>query len=204
MAVVNLPFYHPGYTPEPGSAPRVVLGAGITPATGFRVGTSFTRGPYLSSSTAPALLLGRDWKAYKQLILAGDVRFSRGYFEFQGEFGYSRHEAPGFAPVDGYAYYGELKYTFSPRAFAAVRLEQNNYPFIRAFGPVWVAQATNMYNGEAGIGYRLTAGTLVKVSFRADHWAVDPSLRPTLPDGHSIAFQVSNRFDVLSWFDRKQ
>src|SRR5262249_45967073 len=116
-AIVNLPFYHPGYTPEPGSAPRIVLVVGITPITRLRLGNSFTCVLYLGSATAPALLLGQDWKAYKQLVLAGDVRFSRGYFEFQGEFGYSRHQAPGFPDVEGYAYYGEVKYTFSPRAF---------------------------------------------------------------------------------------
>ena len=106
---------------------------------------------------------------------------------------------PGRAKqVNGITYYGEAKYTFTPRVFVAGRLERNDYAFIRPISEsAWVANPTDMYNGEIGAGYRLGAQTLLKTSVRADRWKVAPAMRSILGDGTAFAVQLSRSFEVL-------
>lgn len=206
LAVVNLPFYHSGYTPEPSEAWRPVMRVGVTPFIGTRIGMSYTEGPYLRDDYTAAALQQQDWKRYRQRVGAVDVSASVGYLELNGEAGFSRYEVPSHAdPVEGYAYYGEAKYTVTPRFFVAARLERNDYPFIDHFaGPnVWVATRTDFHNEEFGFGYRLTASRLLKASYRTDKWHVNPSNAAFVrPGGRALAVQLSQSFDVMDWLDR--
>ena len=103
----------------------------------------------------------------------------------------------------GYTYYGEAKYTLTPRFFVAGRAERNNYPFIRAFGANWTAKLTDFVDGEVGIGYRIDQTTLAKVSLRADRWWIAPGTSGFLGQGGpAFAMQVSKSFDAMSWFAR--
>jgi hypothetical protein len=109
------------------------------------------------------------------------------------------------APVHGVAYYAEVKQTWSPRLFGALRAERNNYPFIRpASGTMWIARPVDVYNGEVGVGFRASAGILVKASYRHAWSHVSADLRSALPDGYALALQVSCHTDLKGWFDRKQ
>ena len=202
-AVVSLPVYHADYTPDPTPAARPAIGGGFTPSTGVRVGASATWGPYLSRAVPAALYNGRSWRSYTQRVGAIDARVDRGYFEFRGELAAARALVPGGAgapttTVRGLTYYGEAKYTLAPRVFVAGRFERNDYPYIQPSGTSgWVATATDVYNGEFGVGYRAGARTLFKASLRTDRWNVPPELRAALPNGAAFAFQCSRTFDVL-------
>lgn len=201
-AVVSLPTYHEGYTPHPTAAPRPALGAGFTPTTGARIGASATWGPYLNEDLAPTLLAGRSWRAYSERIYAADVQLSRGYLELRGELAKSSYEVPegetGSRTVRGLTYYTEAKYTLTPRLFAAGRFERNDYPYIQPLSDVaWIANPTNMYDGEAGLGFRVTSRTLVKASVRSDRWDVPPEMRAFLGNGTALALQLSQSFDVV-------
>jgi hypothetical protein len=199
LAVTSLPVSHEGYTPDPTAAPRPAMGLGVTPFVGFRVGASGTWGSYLNCDLPASLLAGRSWRSFRQRIGAADVQFSRGYLEMWGELGVGRYDVPGHAdPVSGLTYYGEAKYTLSPRVFVAGRFERNDYPFIQPRdASTWMATATNFYNGELGAGFRISAATVVKASYRADRWLVPPALRSFLPNGSAFAMQVSRAFDVM-------
>jgi len=201
-AVVSLPVQHEGYTPEPTPTPRPAIGAGFTPAIGARIGVSATWGPYLNRDLAPTLLAGRSWRAYSEGIYAADAQLSRGYLELHGELARSTYEVPdgeaGIKTVRGLTYYAEAKYTLTPRFFAAGRFERNDYPYIQPISDVaWVANPTNMYNGEAGLGYRLTSRALLKASVRSDRWDVPPEMRSFLGNGTALALQWSQSFDVV-------
>ena len=201
-AVVSLPVQHEGYTPEPTPTPRPAIGAGFTPAIGARIGVSATWGPYLDHDLAPTLLAGRSWRAYSEGIYAADAQLSRGYLELHGELARSTYEVPdgdaGIKTVRGLTYYTEAKYTLTPRLFAAGRFERNDYPYIQPISDVaWVANPTNMYNGEAGLGYRLTSRALLKASVRSDRWDVPPEMRSFLGNGTAFALQLSQSFDVV-------
>jgi hypothetical protein len=196
-ALVSLAATNPKYVPEPGAAPHVVLGAGITPHPALRLGASYTQGPYLSGAISDSLAAGAHWRDYDQRLLALDARFSLDYLEVNAELARSSYDVPGQTqPFDGTAYYGELKYTWTARLFTAARLEWNDYPFVRvkpAGG--WTARDVSFYNLEIGVGYRLTRETLAKVSVQRDRW-------DTRPSGYAVAFQLSRQFDVMSWLDR--
>lgn len=195
--LVSLAATNDKYVPEPGAAPHMALGAGVTPSAALRIGASYTMGPYLSGAISDSLGPGADWRDYGQRLLAFDARYSRDYLEFNGELAFSSYDVPGHDKAfDGTAYYGELKYTWTPRVFTAVRLERNRYPFIRPkIGGLWTAADASFYNLEVGAAYRLTRETLAKVSVERDDWV-------NRPGGHAVSLQLSRQFDIASWFGR--
>ncbi|HXV85934.1 MAG TPA: hypothetical protein VD793_04510 [Gemmatimonadales bacterium] len=201
IGMVSLPLFRPGYTPQPGHRARAAGGAGITPVTGFRIGLSGTYGPYLSADLASQLPPGGGaWHSYQQAVIAGDLRFSRGYLEVRAEVARSWYDAPTAGVLNGDAEYVELKYTWTPRFFTATRWERNNYPFIRPVAPTfWIANVVALYDGEVGAGYRVGRNGLVKLSFRKDYWDVDAADRGRFPNGYAAAVQVAHRFNPLSW-----
>jgi len=199
-AVVSLPVVHEEYTPEPTPAARPVLGLGVTPVTGVRLGAGYTWGPYLSSRHSTTQLDGRKWSSFEQRVGLVDLAASYGYFELFAEAGVSEFDVPRTPePVTGFAYFVEGKYTFTPRFFIAGRLERNDYPFISPVSPTfWVARKTDFHNEELGLGYRFGANTLLKASYRQDLWHVDAGNAAFVrPGGRAVAFQISQRFDIL-------
>jgi hypothetical protein len=202
--VLSLPAWHEGYAPVPDHAARPVIAVGVTPVMGVRLGASYTAGPYLNASLTPEHLAGAGWRAYHQRLAGLELAASAGYLELHAEVGRSSYDVPGLAAIDGLNYYGEAKYTFTPRLFIATRLERNDYPFIRpAAGGAWVARRTDFRNEEIGVGLRVTASSLVKASYRQDAWHLNDSNRAFIrPGGKAFALQLSQRFDVMSWFDR--
>lgn len=202
-AVVSLPVADERYLPEPSARARPALGVGVTPAIGVHVGVSGTWGPYLGDDLAAPQLAGRPWHAYQQRIAAVDAKFTRGYLEVHGEMAVARYDVPDSAAgassvVNGFTWYGEAKYTVTPRVFVATRIERNDYAYIQPRDGGWTASPTNMYNGELGAGYRFGAHTLLKASARADRWKVGPELRPMLPDGLAFALQLSRSFEAFA------
>jgi hypothetical protein len=197
-AVLSKPLTHEDYTVQPAHAPRPAVGAGITPFTGFRLGASATVGPYLNGELPPTLLAGRSWRSYRQRLVAADLQLSRGYFEAFAELAHGSYDVPGRDAIAGLTWYVETKYTFTPRLYAAVRVERNDYPYIMPYDAfVWTAEKSDFTDVEVGGGYRATASTLVKLSVRADHWVPNPNPFAPQANGRALAFQVSQTFDVL-------
>jgi len=203
VAAIDRPLVNEEYVPEPGSAVRPALALGVTPVTGLRFGVYSTRGPYLGPDVEAVLPAGTTWKDYGQAITGTDVQFSRGHFELNGDFAVSSYEAPTKKfKSRGRAYFIEPKYTFSPRFFAAMRVEKNDYPYIMPFGSFWVANNSELFDVEAGAGYRLAAGAVLKVAYRRDYWNVQDSRKSMFPNGHSVAAQLTYSFNVNSWLER--
>ena len=203
IGVLSLPVYNERYMPKPTPAPHLAIGGGITPVAGVRVGASATRGPWLSDDMDAATLRGQSWRSYEQRVLAFDAQLSRGYADFHGELAHGWHEVPGKPRmVHGSTWYAELAYAFTPRVFSAVRLEENHYPYLRPFGGVWSANEVVVSDGEVGLGYRTGADQTLKVTYRRDHWEPVPTSGVLLPDGHSVAVQLTTAFDVLGAVDR--
>jgi hypothetical protein len=197
-AVLSKPLTHEDYTVDPSHAPRPALGVGITPVAGFRLGASATMGPYLNRELAPTLLAGRGWRSYKQRIVAADMQLSRGYFEAFAELARGSYDVPGGQTLAGLTWYAETKYTFTPRVFAAVRVERNDYPYIMPFDDAsWIADKSDFTDVEAGAGLRLTASTLLKLSVRADHWVPNPNPFAPQTSGRALAMQLSRTFDLM-------
>jgi hypothetical protein len=203
---VSLAVAHPGYTPVPDRAINPVIGAGITPVVGVRLGVSGTVSSYLNKSFTSAQLDARDWTSYHERIGALDAELSRGYLELHGEWARSEYDVPRrVGPARGTTYYVEAKYTISPRFFLAARRERNNYPFIAAFGAAWASSNTDFHDTEVGAGVRLSPSTLLKGSYRTDTWVVTPANSAFIkPGGHAVAIQLSQSFDVMDLVTRKR
>ena len=206
-AVVSLPVTNEQYTPEhPGARARPAIGAGITPLTGLRIGASWTAGSYLERDTPAGYLdAGRRWHAYDQRVYALDLQASRGYAELWAEVARTEYDVPKRgAPLRGTAGYIEARWTFTPRLYVAARAERNLYPFIQPLDDVndWIANATDLRDLEAGIGFRPSPSRIVKLSWRRDNWVVGDALREFLPNGYAVAMQLSQSFDVMDLVDR--
>src|SRR5262249_56890021 len=106
---------------------------------------------------------GGGWRDVDQEIAGLDVTFSRGYFELNGEYATSVYEVPTQpGPSRGRAWFVEPKYTFTPRFFAALRVEHNDYPFIMPINSFfWVGQNAAFYDAELGAGWRFSSGLLL-------------------------------------------
>jgi hypothetical protein len=204
VALVDLPVAHAGYTPEPDRAWRPALAVGITPYVGVRLGVSGTVGPYLNRDLTGTQLARRDWHSYKQRIAAADLAVSVGYFELNAEAANASFDVPNRAEaLSGLAYYVEGKYTPAARLYFAARLERNDYPFIMAFPTFWVARKTDFHNEEVGLGFRFAVTTLLKASYRRDHWHVNGANQNFVkPGGHAFGVQISQAFDVVDWIER--
>ena len=81
----------------------------------------------------------------------------------------------------------------SPRVFLAGRDEYVRYAFVR---PVsrrsGLPEKRRRLNAELGMGYRVSAATLLNASVRRDHCPVHtiPGA-PPFPDGYAVAIQFS-------------
>lgn len=203
-ALVSLPTTHDNYQPEPTGRLRPAIGAGVTPFVGFRLGGSFTVGPYLNHDISPTLLDGQSWSSFRQTVIAFDAAFSRGYLETHAEGARGTYQVPGRADITGFTYYGEAKYTFTPRFFMAARAERNNYPSIRVTTTGFTSRLWDFVDGEIGGGFRASQSTVLKASVRGDRWW---GLRDNQPGflgrgGYAIALQLSQAFDLTSWMNR--
>lgn len=204
VALVSLPTTHVNYQPTPTARLRPAVGFGITPMVGLRIGGSFTVGPYLNSALDSMLPSSKPWTDYNQRVAAVDFSFSRGYLETHAEGARGSFDVPGReTKITGFTYYGEAKYTLSPRFYVAARVERNKYPFIRRTTTAWVSRLTDFVDGEAGIGVRLTTNTLLKGSYLADRWWVASTAAGFRGQGgHAIALQLSQAFDVMGLLER--
>jgi hypothetical protein len=198
VAVVDQPLYADWYAPEPGDAFRPMIGAGYTPIVGLRFGGFATRGPYLGPDADTALAPGVAWDDYDQSVYGAEVHFSRGHFDLHGQFARSAYEVPGFTErAYGKTYWLEPSYAFTPRLFAALRVGQNDYPYIAPiYGTTWIASSARVADVEVGVGYRVLPDLLVKASYRRDRWWVPEGLESMLPAGHAFALAASWHFDI--------
>jgi hypothetical protein len=207
VAMVSLPTTHVGYQPEPSPILRPAVGGGITPIVGLRLGGSFTVGSYLNKDDSLSLPAGTAWSDFHQRVAAFDASYARGYLETHVEAARGTYDIPARGSIAGFTYYGEVKYTFTPRFFLAGRVERNDYPFIRAattVGGTYAGRLTDFVDGEIGGGYRVSASALLKVSVRGDRWWVKPGAGFRGQGGHAIAIQLSQTFDLTDLIDRHE
>ena len=205
LALLDSPVIAAAYLPDPSAAYRPALGLGLTLFTGLRFGASYTRGPYLNRQLGAYLPPGDGWRDFDQRILGFDVQFSRGYLELNGELIFSEYDVPFHSKkTDGTAYYLEMKYTWTPRFYGAVRLEKNKNPIISHLtGLSWLTQDVDVNDVEISFGYRFSPDTQIKLAYRWDHWYGKDAQMTLFPDGHSLAMQLSHHFDLKSWFVKK-
>jgi hypothetical protein len=206
IAVIDRPLANKEYVPEGDTSWRPAADLGFTPVIGLRLGAYVTQGPYLGRAVEPMLAAGEPWRDFDQRVAGLELEFSRGHFELNGDWAFSTYEVPTRATLSrGQAWFFEPKYTFTPRLFAAMRVEKNDYPYIRPIdSTLWIAQNVTFHDVEAGLGWRFTPELVLKASYRRDEWNVSDSMKSFFPNGYSCGLQLSYGFDVKSWFEPRR
>lgn len=153
-------------SPNPRSRPTVIVGAGVTPRTGLRVGLAYASGEYATSSeiTRPP----SDGRSLDMISVEGDLAF--GYTRLTGEVTRDSLEtASGRAIATEWFLQGV--HSLTPRWFIAGRYEGANAP------PRPGGVGTTLRVSEITGGYRLSQDFTLRTAFvsRKTYFSPQPS-----------------------------
>ena len=134
---------------------NVVIGGGVTPFVGFRVGASFTHGGWLRAGESPAITADRDAN-----LVTVETELSFRHTSLAGEW---VHDAlnTSLGTRNATGWYVQGAQTLSPRWFVAGRVEN-----IATTLPVGLALEQNFDSNEETLGYRVTPEITLRVSHR--------------------------------------
>ena len=143
--------------PKPPRFANVVIGGGVTPFVGFRVGTSVTRGGWLRAGESPTNTAER-----KATVVTIESELSFGYTKLSGEWVRDSMETSGETRV-ARGWYIQGQQILAPRWFVAGRVEKIVSPLVLG------AAVTNhdLTTLEEVIGYRITPELTLRAGHRA-------------------------------------
>jgi hypothetical protein len=141
-----------------GNPPRftnVVIGGGVTPFVGFRLGASLTHGGWLRAGESPAVTENRDANL---VSVEGELSFR--HTALAGEWVHDALDTT-FGTRTAAGWYLQGAQAVSPRWFVAGRFDD-----IRTTLPVAAALEQNFRNTEQTLGFRVTPEITLRVSHR--------------------------------------
>jgi hypothetical protein len=135
---------------------NLVVGAGVTPFVGFRVGTSVSHGGWLRAGESPAVAGDHD-----ATIVTIESELSFFYTKLSGEW---VRDAVGTDAGDRVAtgWFVQGQQTLTPRWFLAGRVERMSAPAVLPIGVV----DQDLTGTEETLGYRLTPELTLRVEHR--------------------------------------
>ena len=143
-------------------------GAGYTIREGFRVGFSAYRGPFLEHNVSNLLPAGKGVRDYPATAQGIDVKWARGRWSVNGEWGWFHFSYPSFrvSPLVSSGYV-EAKTILTPRLYAAVRasyigynhVEDNQTRSVTTFQP-------NQQAYEFAVGFHINHFQSVKLDYQ--------------------------------------
>jgi hypothetical protein len=141
--------------PNPPRFTNVVIGAGVTPFVGFRIGASVTRGGWMRAGESPTITENRD-----ATVATIESELSFRHTSLAGEWVRDTLETSlGHRAASGW--YVQGAQTLSPRWFVAARVERINTTL-----PLAVPAQQHFNASEQTIGFRLTPEITVRASHR--------------------------------------
>jgi len=144
---------------------NVVIGGGVTPIVGLRVGASVTHGGWQRANESPTITENRD-----ATIVTIESEFSFRYTKLLGEWVRDTLETSNGNMV-ATGWYVQGQQTLSPRWFVAGRVERISAP---ALTPQLTFETQHLNGVEETLGFRLTP----ELTLRADHRARQGFGRP--------------------------
>ena len=143
--------------PKPPRFANLVVGGGVTPVVGFRVGTSLTHGGWQRAGESPANTSDRD-----ATVVTVESEFSFAYTKLSGEWVRDAIEtSSGNHVASGWFVQGQQ--TLAPRWFVAGRVERLASPLVRPTGVV----QQRLAGSEEVLGFRLTPELTLRAGHRA-------------------------------------
>jgi hypothetical protein len=205
IALVNSSISNPLTINQPGQRLQWVGGAGWAIFPGMRLGASLAEGPYLDGSTSANLPTGKSLRDYAQRALNLEFEYALHHLEAYAEFLFTDFQVPNVPHrLGAKGYYVELKHTWHPRFFTALRWNQvlfspaahSGYPTYAAPGPDFHSLsaeerwAYNTNSLEAGLGFRLNRSLLLKSSYQWNRTVDEEDPRDNL-----VSIQLVYSFD---------
>jgi hypothetical protein len=144
---------------SPVNPPRftnVVVGGGVTPFVGFRVGGSVTRGGWLRAGESPTITVDRSAS-----VVTFESELSFRHTSLAGEWTHDTFET-SFGDRTAAGWYVQGVQTLAPRWFVAGRVEQ-----LRATLALAVPVEQTFKATEQTLGFRVTPEITLRVSHRA-------------------------------------
>ncbi len=137
---------------------NVVLGGGITPVVGVRVGASLTHGGWLRAGESPAITADANATV---VTVETDVQFR--YTRLMAEWVRDGVEINGSNETSS-GWFVQGQQTLTPRWFAAARVERMSSPAISPLGPLERQHFTGV---EEAVGFRVTPEITIRAAHRA-------------------------------------
>ena len=153
----------------------MVVGGGVTPFVGLRVGASVTHGGWQRANESPTITENRD-----ATIVTIESEFSFRYTKLLGEWVRDTMETSG-ADTVATGWYVQGQQTLTPRWFVAGRVERMSAP---ALTPLLTLNEQHLNGVEETLGFRLTP----ELTIRADHRARQGFGRPGFD--HQVALSA--------------
>jgi hypothetical protein len=162
---------------NPPNFTNVVLGGGVTPFVGFRVGTSVTHGGWLRAGESPAVTANHNATI---VTIESDLSFL--YTKLSGEW---VRDAVGTDTGNRTAtgWFVQGQQTLTPRWFLAGRVERMSSPAVLT--PTLIVDE-HLNGTQETLGYRLTP----EITLRFEHRARQPFLAVPAGYDHSAAVSI--------------
>ncbi len=167
--------------------PTVTGRIGYRPNEGWNIGLSAAEGAYFSPEAEKFFPAGKDSGDYHEYIIAEDVSFEHGHFQFFAEFHEAKFEIPRLGDGQTFGYFLEAKYKFTPQLFGAVRWNQQYFKDISDGRGGEVAFAPDISRLETALIYRFTEHLQGKIKYY-------PEFESGRDVSHNFALQVTVRF----------
>lgn len=135
---------------------NLVVGAGVTPVVGLRLGGSVTHGGWVRAGELPTVTQDHD-----ATVVTLETEFSFRHTRLMGEWVRDTlHTDSGPARVTGWFVLGQQ--TLTPRWFAAARVERTTAPFRTPL----LSVEQSFTGAESVLGYRLTPEVTLRAGYR--------------------------------------
>jgi len=136
---------------------NVVVGGGVTPIVGLRIGASVTHGGWQRANETPFATADRD-----ATLVTVESEFAFAYTKLAGEWVRDRIETSGGDRIAS-GWFVQGQQTLAPRWFAAGRVERMSSPLV--FGIL--TQEQHLTGTEEVLGFRVTPEITVRLGHRA-------------------------------------
>jgi hypothetical protein len=145
---------------HPRSEPQLVLGAGLSPITGLRVGAGLAYGRYRSRGTLPS---GAPLDPQNATVFNLEGEYAVGHSRFSGEWVRNRFNLPAGAAI-ARGFNVQASHTLTPRVFAAARATHASSPVVKMAADVRRTSTAI----EATLGYRLNTELTVRGGYQRE------------------------------------
>jgi len=147
---------------RPKAEPQLVMGGGMTPIAGLRLGAGYAHGIYRAATEASASAPLPQTEARSATVFNLEGEYAIGYTRLAGEWIYDRFETVTTTPAVARGFLVEAVRTLTPRWYVAGRVTRASTPVFTSGTRVRRSTGTV----DSNIGFRLSPDLLVKAGYQ--------------------------------------